>query len=999
MRTIAPGDIITADLLNEFVMTVNEWNNISVEQPLEISFSDGGKRICFTGSSFWAVIGDSSTNEEDTSSTYSTFYDFQEILFPSGPQITNGTKIGTNAFEVNDNDLVPSGTYVRLYPTLDGDFAFAYNSGSSSSTLEWFRIVNSTFSSGAGFTGTFTATPDNMGGIVVGAALQIINANASEIVVVTSVTTTTFTATYVNTYLTDLTIVVVGAPTYNTYLLGEYPGVLITWVDEYSDFTDTTTNIWCQDANLGALAAGVSFQGYPEDNYDGQPVYITYNEEQFVRIVNTTSVSSITAGVCVVTPLNMLGIQPGANLNINMGVEFVVVTSVTDTTFTALFAGSYPSNTPIVGAPGTIDVTTLMIDAPQLTGQYPGVLSQVQQANSIFYDVAGVWIQDANNAELFADVYYNSRMSGYIYAQQGYTTYSASGVPLTVPSVTITPPPGTVALTIKPTGTATTDIIDIYNNSGVKQIWVDNNYNLQVGQQFLNIINTAITNASVIVEKKGANSTGTTTPGFGTQLVFIAQSQTTPNVNQSYIESIWYNAVTGSQIGQLNFLTYYITHPVLNIAVTNTSSTNPVNTFYGTTISQATVANSAFIYDVQTLGNVSLFKVVTDSFGSSSVVVSTNTSISNTIFAVTSSANTQLFTITTDSGGNVFINVLDNANLYFGVQTNNTLPTPGILTLPTYTTTGTPTAVTPIGTIVFNSFDNFLYISKGGGSYLNVISSSSIAIGDPVTGSSNYYILSIDGSSNLSQINTSTSGYILTSNGPTSAATFVAPTITIGEPIVTSTVNQALYVDSSNKLANAQGLLFDTLGFIKAFTASLGSYALSFAGSNALQASDGVNYVDLCDGTYAVNATDGLINSIFGYATNGTPGVSGTIGVGATADKGLVTALGTPPGATTLIIGTSPITGSAAGSFLVSDGTDLQEVTPTSGQIVIAQPSGLPIGVTVSGDSTLSTSGVSTTIGIRTVPVSPILPTTGQLLFYNGTEYLPGFGGPSFTIS
>lgn len=57
---------------------------------------------------------------------------------------------------------------------------------------------------------------------------------------------------------------------------------------------------------------------------------------------------------------------------------------------------------------------------------------------------------------------------------------------------------------------------------------------------------------------------------------------------------------------------------------------------------------------------------------------------------------------------------------------------------------------------------------------------SGVSIGDSVGSSSNYYLLSIDGSGQLSQINPSTSGYVLTSNGAGAAATFQAVTATAG---------------------------------------------------------------------------------------------------------------------------------------------------------------------------------------------------------------------------
>lgn len=68
----------------------------------------------------------------------------------------------------------------------------------------------------------------------------------------------------------------------------------------------------------------------------------------------------------------------------------------------------------------------------------------------------------------------------------------------------------------------------------------------------------------------------------------------------------------------------------------------------------------------------------------------------------------------------------------------------------------------------FTTDTHALYIGFSGTNYRI----GGTSIGDAVGGSSNYFILAIDGSGNLSQIDPGASGLVLTSNGPGVAATF-----------------------------------------------------------------------------------------------------------------------------------------------------------------------------------------------------------------------------------
>jgi hypothetical protein len=95
----------------------------------------------------------------------------------------------------------------------------------------------------------------------------------------------------------------------------------------------------------------------------------------------------------------------------------------------------------------------------------------------------------------------------------------------------------------------------------------------------------------------------------------------------------------------------------------------------------------------------------------------------------------------------------------------------------------------------------------------------SVAIGSPVGGSSSYFVLAIDGSGDLSQIDpTSNSGWVMTSNGAGAAATFQAPAgggVSIGSVIGGSpSTGSILFTDSSNQLAQdgSFGLGYDPTG-------------------------------------------------------------------------------------------------------------------------------------------------------------------------------------------
>ncbi len=80
---------------------------------------------------------------------------------------------------------------------------------------------------------------------------------------------------------------------------------------------------------------------------------------------------------------------------------------------------------------------------------------------------------------------------------------------------------------------------------------------------------------------------------------------------------------------------------------------------------------------------------------------------------------------------------------------------------------------------------------------------ASVAIGSTIGSSTNYDILSIDGSGNLSEISPAVAGFVLTSNGTGAAATFQAVTtaLAIGDAVTSGNAWNILSLDGSGDLA------------------------------------------------------------------------------------------------------------------------------------------------------------------------------------------------------
>lgn len=117
------------------------------------------------------------------------------------------------------------------------------------------------------------------------------------------------------------------------------------------------------DLTVGA-PSGVSFMGTSNNTMSIRNIGITWeaaitgaatnnftmNVNQYragALVVNTTSATTITAGVNVVTPASMAGIYSGQALYFSAGTgaaETVYVYNVTSTTFTALFANGHSSS-------------------------------------------------------------------------------------------------------------------------------------------------------------------------------------------------------------------------------------------------------------------------------------------------------------------------------------------------------------------------------------------------------------------------------------------------------------------------------------------------------------------------------------------------------------------------------------------------------------------------------------------------------------------------------
>lgn len=226
------------------------------------------------------------------------------------------------AYETN-NRLVPPGTVVRMHW---GTGPWLYFSVDSEVVTVRVTDTPTTSSTATISSGVQVVTPVSTCGIYVGLGLLVGTGATQERVVVTAITATTFTATFLSSHTGPVAI----AATYNAN--GFYPAVVTamtavtnTWVD-----SDPCT---IESPNQTPLVVG---QRYRATLLGPDPT----NAAPFP---STTIAANIPAGTQTVTPASMCNIVIGMSLLIDAGArqETVVVTSITTTTFTAFFARTH----------------------------------------------------------------------------------------------------------------------------------------------------------------------------------------------------------------------------------------------------------------------------------------------------------------------------------------------------------------------------------------------------------------------------------------------------------------------------------------------------------------------------------------------------------------------------------------------------------------------------------------------------------------------------------
>ena len=137
------------------------------------------------------------------------------------------------------------------------------------------------------------------------------------------------------------------------------------------------------------------------------------------------------------------------------------------------------------------------------------------------------------------------------------------------------------------------------------------------------------------------------------------------------------------------------------------------------------------------------------------------------------------------------------------------------------------------------------------------------------------------------------------------------------------------------------------------------------------------------------------------------PGIAAS-GVSAGTYTNATVAVGLDGRVTSASSGTAPVTSVGASSPLASSGgstpsisltglvdgahggTNYDTSAATAGEIPVADGAGHLIPKTVSGDATLASTGAMTVTGLRGEPVSATAPVNGQVLQYDGTNWVPG---------
>lgn len=120
-----------------------------------------------------------------------------------------------------------------------------------------------------------------------------------------------------------------------------------------------------------------------------------------------------------------------------------------------------------------------------------------------------------------------------------------------------------------------------------------------------------------------------------------------------------------------------------------------------------------------------------------------------------------------------------------------------------------------------------------------------------------------------------------------------------------------------------------------------------------------------------------------------SPDPSGTVGGAATVAQVTVDAYGRVTAASGVAIAISASAVTSGQLALARGGTGIDASTVTAGQLLIGATSGGMLALqSVSGDATLAHTGALTVTGLQTRPVSSAAPDVGEVIAWNGTEYV-----------
>ena len=339
---------------------------------------------------------------------------------------------------------------------------------------------------------------------------------------------------------------------------------------------------------------------------------------------------------------------------------------------------------------------------------------------------------------------------------------------------------------------------------------------------------TPVLNDRVLVknEATGANNgiySVTVAGAIGVALVLTrtTDSNTAAELETAFtfIENGTANAATGwvnTNTGTITIGTTALTYTQFSGAGTYTNGTglaltgNVFSVNYGSSGSTACVGNDSRLSDARTPVGSALTSahiwVGNGSNVAASVAMSGNVTIDNTG--------------ATTIGNSVVTNAMLAGSIAASKLVGTDIATVGTITAgiwhgtkigTLYGGTGLDTSAAANGTLLIGNGSGLslatltagsnITITNGSGTITIAASGGSVSIGGAVGSSTNYDILSIDGSGNLSQISPSTSGYVLTSNGTSAAATFQAAvtgstcTGTFGEAVTVSTTSLIVYLD------------------------------------------------------------------------------------------------------------------------------------------------------------------------------------------------------------